>query len=773
MSGDQIRPGWRSTPARNGRKDEHRTPRAPDARLPGDAELGGALRRLADAGDRTAAHLCLVAQPMLFGPVARRTPLGDTWRDALRRHLAGAPDEAAARLADVPISGIAADAVQVHCFAAAYHLAAGEPERAGYAAEEAARAAAGCRLPAAAQAVARLGVLLAAAGGDEAPTRGGPDLAAGLPRADLGLFRLMLHLEVAHQALRTGDAGPALRHAEAAIRLAEATGGSGHEPYALSLAAAAKCQLGRLEDALADGAAGQRLRELAGVSTEEAFGLAVLGMVHRRRREPRQARQALEQALAALDSGARRPALRVWVLTELARVRAADDLRAARDLAEGAVTLAGDAERSSALLARGWVALLAGDTGRAHHDAADARTGATLDRRRATLVQALQLTVLASADPRAATGLLDDAATLCQELGDRAEEAAVRLIAARLRGRRARRGAEGAEQQLRRCGVRLDPGVADGLTAITLRVPAVAVHTLGDFRVFRSGTVVPYREWQSKKARDLLKILVAHRGRAVPRSRLMELLWPDETPSRTANRLSVLLSTLRRVLGTGQGGGRGPVLADRSSVAIDLNVVDVDVEAFLIAAEEAQAAQRAGHADAPRLLARADELYGGDFLADDPYDDWAQPLREEAQAAHTSVLRALAQHAGDTDQKLVYLMRLVHRDPYDEDAHLELVQVLRGAGRHGEAERRYRAYADRMRELGITPAGRSAPDEPLAATPPALTGTAPPAADRPTAADARRVPRPRPAWSTEVGPGQAPPLSYRPEHPRPALSHRG
>ena len=297
---------------------------------------------------------------------------------------------------------------------------------------------------------------------------------------------------------------------------------------------------------------GQRLRELTGVAFDEAFSLAVLGMVHRRRREPRQARQALEGALAALDDGPHRPPLRAWILAELARVRAADDLSAARDLAERAVTVAREPDRPYALLARGWVALLRGDTVRAHHDAAEARTGATVGRRRATLVQALQLTVLAAADPRAAAGLLDDAAALCQELGDRAEEAAVRLIAARLQGRQARRGAEGAEQKLRRCGVRLDPGVADALTAITLRVPAVVIHTLGDFRVFRAGAVVPFGEWQSKKARDLLKILVAHRGRAVPRSRLMELLWPDESPSRTANRLSVLLSTLRRVLGTGQ-----------------------------------------------------------------------------------------------------------------------------------------------------------------------------------------------------------------------------
>ncbi|MET8087347.1 BTAD domain-containing putative transcriptional regulator [Micromonospora sp. NPDC005237] len=710
MSGDNVNHAWRpSTPARSEGGDEASTAE----RHPTGGDPGRALRRLASAGDRAAAHLWLATQPDLLAatPDPADAPVAEIWRAALRHHLAGEPHLATARLATAPIGATGPHAVQLYCHAAVHHLLDDDIERASTDVEEAARAAHACGVPTAHQAYARVVVLLAAATGDAAATRGRVEATDGLRRADAGLFRLMVHLDLAGHLLWAGDAADALRHAEAAVRLTEVAGDTGFEPYALTLTAVAKCQLGRLEEALADGAAGLRLRELAGVAADEAISLAALGMVHRRRREPRQARQALESALAAVGSGQPRIVSTAWVLAELARIRAADDLCAAQDLAERAVTMAREPERPYALLARGWVALLRGDTVAAHFDAAEARTGATVGRRRATLVEALQLTVLAADDPRASAGLLDDAAALCRELGDPAEEATVQLIAARLQGRQARRGAEGAEQKLRRCGVRLDPGVADGLTAITLRVPAVVIHTLGDFRVFRAGAVVPYGEWQSKKARDLLKILVAHRGRAVPRARLMELLWPDESPSRTANRLSVLLSTLRRVLGTGRRtSGRGAVLADRGSVAIDLDVIDVDVETFLTAAEEAQVALRGGHPDTARALVRADELYGGDFLADDPYEDWAQPLREEAQVAHTSVLRALAQHASDTDQKLVYLMRLVHRDPYDEDAHLELVQVLRAAGRHGEAQRRYRTYVERMRELGIAPAGGEATD---------------------------------------------------------------
>jgi DNA-binding SARP family transcriptional activator len=184
----------------------------------------------------------------------------------------------------------------------------------------------------------------------------------------------------------------------------------------------------------------------------------------------------------------------------------------------------------------------------------------------------------------------------------------------------------------------------------------------------------------------------------------MELLWPDQSPVRGGNRLSVLLTTLRRVLDPQRLiDFPGPVVADRSAVRLDLKHVDVDVERFLAAAAAAQQAEQSGRGDATALLRAAANLYRGDFLADDPYDDWAEPLRDEAVAAYIGVLRTLAARIADTDEKALHLMRLVHHDPYDEEAHLGLVKVLRDAGRHGEAHRRYRSYAQRMAELGVDP----------------------------------------------------------------------
>jgi DNA-binding SARP family transcriptional activator len=51
-----------------------------------------------------------------------------------------------------------------------------------------------------------------------------------------------------------------------------------------------------------------------------------------------------------------------------------------------------------------------------------------------------------------------------------------------------------------------------------------------------------------------------------------------------------------------------------------------------------------------------------------------------------------------------FLLRVLERDAYDEEAHLALVAAFADAGRHGEARRAFRAYRGRMDEIGVEPA---------------------------------------------------------------------
>ncbi|MGH2670714.1 MAG: bacterial transcriptional activator domain-containing protein, partial [bacterium] len=59
---------------------------------------------------------------------------------------------------------------------------------------------------------------------------------------------------------------------------------------------------------------------------------------------------------------------------------------------------------------------------------------------------------------------------------------------------------------------------------------------------------------------------------------------------------------------------------------------------------------------------------------------------------------------GRPEDVVRYGLRILERDPYDEDAHLSIVRALASADRHGEARRRYRLYVAALRELDVRPA---------------------------------------------------------------------
>jgi DNA-binding SARP family transcriptional activator len=234
----------------------------------------------------------------------------------------------------------------------------------------------------------------------------------------------------------------------------------------------------------------------------------------------------------------------------------------------------------------------------------------------------------------------------------------------------------------------------------------LAIRSLGAFRVFRGGVLVPLTAWQSRKARTLLKILVARRGRSTTRDYLMEALWPEENPDVTTRRLSVALATVRAVLDPEKSHPPDHfVIGDKDAIRLDLATVPVDVETFLAAATEGLARYGEGDThDAEVRLMAAERAYEGDFLEEDRYEDWATPLREEARTTYISVLRAqaaLAETSRRPDDAVRRWLRILEMDPWDEGAHLALVGTMERAGRHGEARRRYLAYASRMEEIAV------------------------------------------------------------------------
>jgi DNA-binding SARP family transcriptional activator len=505
-----------------------------------------------------------------------------------------------------------------------------------------------------------------------------------------------------HQ-LEAGAPRHALADAQTALSLGERCENPFFIAHALTTRGRAHGRLGMLEAAAGDFATAIDLFQRIG-SRFLAWPLCGLGDLHRTRGQLVRARAAYEEALALAEPHHDVLGLSS-ALTGLARIAAVDDPKTAWECAVRAVDLDEGLRRVPAFLARGWVELMGGDRQGASVDANWAAVAARQRRDNPGLAEAITLGTLASSDPAEDAVLLRDAIGIWQETGYRLEEAATRIVAARIGAPIPHLDADLAHQMLRDHGVDVESRRTAGPLGVLVRsAPAVFIQTLGVFRVIHNGVPVPNTVWKSKKARDLLKILVARR-RPTPRDQLMELLWPEVDPALASNRLSVLLSTLRDVLQP-QPVGEGPLVSTGGVVWLNRAQVSVDVEDFLTQATAALDAHRARARDATTRLTAAVAAHTGDFLEDDPYQEWAVGLAEEVRATHIALLRVLTarlRDAGDTDTVVRYTLRLLEQDCYDEDTHLTLVKVLLDAGRLGEARRHYEHYVRRMAEIDIPP----------------------------------------------------------------------
>jgi pimeloyl-ACP methyl ester carboxylesterase/DNA-binding SARP family transcriptional activator len=211
----------------------------------------------------------------------------------------------------------------------------------------------------------------------------------------------------------------------------------------------------------------------------------------------------------------------------------------------------------------------------------------------------------------------------------------------------------------------------------------VTVTTLGRFGAQIDGQEVPTSMWRSRIPRQICKRLVAARGWPVTREKLFEMCWPDETDTaKLGARLSVQLSAVRRVLG-------GGVIADRRTVALNLQEVTTDLETLLNATSDEQTIA----------------IYTGEFLPEEVDDDWAIGARNEARAAFTASARrlaALAQSDGDHDTAAVLARRLIEVDRYDETAHQLLVQSLLATGDTAAARNAHQLWARYLSEIDVT-----------------------------------------------------------------------
>jgi DNA-binding SARP family transcriptional activator len=246
------------------------------------------------------------------------------------------------------------------------------------------------------------------------------------------------------------------------------------------------------------------------------------------------------------------------------------------------------------------------------------------------------------------------------------------------------------------------PATADGRPAVT----DLSVHLLGQLRVTLGDR--PVESCSSSRGRAIFKYLLAHRGQSTSRDMLMDLFWPDAAPEAARNSLNVAIHALRQALKAASD--RQIVLFQDGAYRLDPDLtIWVDVEAFEHHIAAGQRLEAAGQlAAATTEYEMATGLYQGDFLADDPYEEWPVLTRERLRVAYLDTLDRLAQlyfSQGQYAACAALCQRTLAYDNCREDAHCRLMRCYSRQGQQHLALRQYQACVEALRaELEVEPA---------------------------------------------------------------------
>ena len=644
----------------------------------------------------------------------QRVVAEDAWRHVLLAYFQGdtigATAVAARAIESLAGDESAADRAMLYGYGGSVSWLTGDVDAARRHGEEALRLAAEARDDAALAVAHTLAALVAATDGDR--VNNDWYYVRALQHAERAGDVLQIARIRSNQASRLMEEGEyeaALGELDDAVRYADLGGYGAMLGLALTNRGEVLTKLGRLDDARTDLAAAADLLQRQG-SRIVAYPLVRLARLFLIRGDLEQARGSCERAIAISDPAADQQ-LGVAAHVELALALAEREPEAAWEHANRAASTSGSLDAAHAWSVVGMLALERGDREAAATAAATAAELARTRRDRFALAHTIEVMALTTADETEQRSRLEEAYTIFDELRCPIESARVelRLAATRLDSAALARVAAVGDLA-RRLGARPLLAQVDevlrGRDAVDGDVVEVTV--LGSFAVRRGDEVIPLTAWQSKKARDLFKMLVVRRGRPLPREQAIERLWPDDDPGKATSKLSVALATVRSVLDPDKTvASEHFVRSDGELLRAVAGAVRTDVDRFVeLATEALREHRRSSHDRATSMMEAAEAAYSGDVFEDDPYADWYVPLREEARVLYLDVARALAERRirrGEIEDAIRLLLRILEREPYDEQAHLDLVVALTRMGRHGDARRRYQHYVARMRDLDIEP----------------------------------------------------------------------
>jgi LuxR family transcriptional regulator, maltose regulon positive regulatory protein len=224
--------------------------------------------------------------------------------------------------------------------------------------------------------------------------------------------------------------------------------------------------------------------------------------------------------------------------------------------------------------------------------------------------------------------------------------------------------------------------------------PCLQVRFFGHFEILCNGQ--PLALGRNGKVVAIFKYLLAHRERQVSRDKLMEWLWPESSLKKARCSLNVAVCTLRKLLSECSAGLKDYILLEEGYYRLcPSGRVRTDVEEFERRYEQGSRLEKINRMEGAAAYERAIELYRGEYLLENLYDDWTMIERERLSNAYMDMLVWLAVYYKQSEhfqESIQLCYRILKQDHSHENTHLLLTEVYTLLGSYGRALHQYRMY---------------------------------------------------------------------------------
>jgi DNA-binding SARP family transcriptional activator len=228
-------------------------------------------------------------------------------------------------------------------------------------------------------------------------------------------------------------------------------------------------------------------------------------------------------------------------------------------------------------------------------------------------------------------------------------------------------------------------------------LPRLRVCFFGRFEVFCGGE--PVLLGRNGKALMILKYLLANRTRPVSQDHLMSWLWPESNLKRARWSLNSAMHGVRKLLSGclafSPAAASGYVLLEEGYYALDSAIrVSSDVDEFEECYREGLSLQKEVRTqEAAVRYERAIELYRGEYLLEDLYEDWTMIERERLANAYSEMLGRLAVYYAETgrlQECIEACYWILEKDRCHEESYRLLISCYVRLGLRAQALRQYR-----------------------------------------------------------------------------------